>query len=36
MDCAAALTGQSQVLSELLRDTDWSVPVPTCPGWTFL
>jgi hypothetical protein len=32
MDYAAALTGQNQGLSELLRDADWSVPVPTCPG----
>jgi len=36
MDYAAALTGQNQELSELLRDGDWSVPVPTCPGWTLL
>ncbi len=36
MDYAAALTGQSQQLAELLRDADWSVPVPTCPGWTLL
>jgi uncharacterized protein (TIGR03083 family) len=34
VDYAAALTGQNQMLGELLRDADWSVPVPTCPGWT--
>lgn len=32
MDYAAALTGQNQKLGELMRDTDWPVPVPTCPG----
>ena len=36
MDYAAALTAQNQELGELLRDADWSVPVPTCPGWTLL
>jgi uncharacterized protein (TIGR03083 family) len=36
MDYAAALTGQNQMLGKLLRDADWSVPVPTCPGWTLL
>jgi uncharacterized protein (TIGR03083 family) len=36
MDYAAALTGQNQELGELLRDADWSVPVPTSPGWTLL
>lgn len=36
MDYAAALTGQNQKLAELLTDADWSVPVPTCPGWTLL
>lgn len=36
MDHAAALTGQNQELADLLRDADWSVPVPTCPGWTLL
>jgi uncharacterized protein (TIGR03083 family) len=36
MDYSAALTGQNQELAELLRDADWSVPVPTCPGWTLL
>jgi uncharacterized protein (TIGR03083 family) len=36
VDCAAALTGQNQKLAELLTDADWSVPVPTCPGWTLL
>jgi uncharacterized protein (TIGR03083 family) len=36
MDYAAALTRQNRMLRELLRDTDWSVPVPTCPGWTLL
>ena len=36
MDYATALTGQNQMLGELLRDADWSVPVPTCPGWTLL
>lgn len=24
------------MLGELLLDADWSVPVPTCPGWTLL
>jgi Mycothiol maleylpyruvate isomerase N-terminal domain len=36
MDYAAALAGRNQELGELLRDADWSVPVPTCPGWTLL
>jgi len=36
VDYATALTGQNQMLRELLRDADWSVPVPTCPGWTLL
>jgi len=36
VDYAAALTGQNQKLAELLTDADWSVPVPTCPGWTLL
>lgn len=36
MDYATALTEQNQMLGELLRDADWSVPVPTCPGWTLL
>jgi uncharacterized protein (TIGR03083 family) len=36
VDYATALTGQNQMLGELLRDADWSVPVPTCPGWTLL
>ena len=36
MDYAAALTAQNQELAELLRDADWSLPVPTCPGWTLL
>ena len=36
MDYAAALIGQNQMLGELLRDADWSMPVPTCPGWTLL
>jgi uncharacterized protein (TIGR03083 family) len=35
-DYAAALTGQNRMLGELLQDADWSVPVPTCPGWTLL
>jgi uncharacterized protein (TIGR03083 family) len=35
-DYAAALTGQNRMLGELMQDTDWSVPVPTCPGWTLL
>ncbi|MGH3252083.1 MAG: maleylpyruvate isomerase family mycothiol-dependent enzyme [Trebonia sp.] len=35
-DYATALTGQNRMLAELLRDADWSVPVPTCPGWTLL
>lgn len=36
MDYAVALIEQNQLLSELLRDADWSTPVPTCPGWTLL
>ena len=36
MDYAAALIGQNLMLGELLRDADWSMPVPTCPGWTLL
>jgi len=36
MDRAVALTAQGQELEELARDADWSVPVPTCPGWTLL
>lgn len=36
MDYATALTGQNQMLGKLLRDADWSAPVPTCPGWTLL
>jgi len=36
MDYAAALIEQNRVLGELLRDADWSVPVPTCPDWTLL
>ncbi len=35
-DYGTALTGQNRMLAELLRDADWSVPVPTCPGWTLL
>ena len=35
-DYATALTGQNRMLAELLQDADWSVPVPTCPGWTLL
>lgn len=35
-DYATALTGQNRMLVELLQDADWSVPVPTCPGWTLL
>ena len=35
-DYAAALTGQNRMLGELLQGADWSVPVPTCPGWTLL
>jgi uncharacterized protein (TIGR03083 family) len=36
MEYAAALIGQNHLLGGLLRDADWSVPVPTCPGWTLL
>lgn len=36
MDYAEALIEQNRVLGELLRGADWSVPVPTCPGWTLL
>ena len=36
MDYAAALIEQNRLLGELLRGADWSVPVPTCPGWTLL
>jgi uncharacterized protein (TIGR03083 family) len=35
-DYATALTGQNRMLAGLLQDADWSVPVPTCPGWTLL
>ena len=35
-DYSTALTGQNRMLGELLQDADWSVPVPTCPGWTLL
>jgi len=34
VDYAAALIEQNHMLGELLRDADWSRPVPTCPGWT--
>jgi len=36
MDYAEALIEQNRMLGELLRDADWSVPVPTCPGWTIM
>jgi uncharacterized protein (TIGR03083 family) len=36
MDYAAALIEQNHLLGELLRDADWSMPVPTCPGWALL
>jgi uncharacterized protein (TIGR03083 family) len=36
MDYAVALIEQNHLLGELLRDADWSVPIPTCPGWTLL
>jgi uncharacterized protein (TIGR03083 family) len=36
VDYAAALIEQNHQLGELLRDADWSTPVPTCPGWTLL
>lgn len=36
MDYASCLVEQNRLLSDLLRDADWSVPVPTCPGWTLL
>ena len=36
MDYAAALVEQNHLLGQLLRDADWSTPVPTCPGWTLL
>ena len=36
MDYAAALIEQNHLLGELLQGADWSVPVPTCPGWTLL
>jgi uncharacterized protein (TIGR03083 family) len=29
-----ALIEQNDMLGELLRDADWSTPVPTCPGWS--
>jgi uncharacterized protein (TIGR03083 family) len=35
-DYATALTEQNQMLGKLLQEADWSVPVPTCPGWTLL
>lgn len=34
MDYAAAYLDENRAFSELLRDADESVPVPTCPGWT--
>jgi uncharacterized protein (TIGR03083 family) len=34
MDYALALVDQNAQLGALLRDADWSTPVPTCPGWT--
>lgn len=36
MDYGASLIEQNHLLGELLRDADWSTPVPTCPGWTLL
>ncbi len=34
MDHAPALVDQNAELGAVLRDADWSTPVPTCPGWT--
>ncbi|HEX3588487.1 MAG TPA: maleylpyruvate isomerase family mycothiol-dependent enzyme [Pseudonocardiaceae bacterium] len=34
MDYPTALVDQNAQLAALLRDADWSTPVPTCPGWT--
>jgi uncharacterized protein (TIGR03083 family) len=31
-----AFVEQNRRLGSLLRDSDWSTPVPTCPGWTVL
>jgi len=36
MDYAEALTEQNSLLGKLLLEADWSLPVPTCPGWTLL
>src|SRR5277367_1697207 len=33
-DYATSLTEQNRMLGEFVHDADWSVPVPTCPGWT--
>lgn len=34
MDFRASLLDQTRSFGELIRDTDQSTPVPTCPGWT--
>ena len=34
MDFRAALLDQTRAFGELIRDTDQSTPVPTCPEWT--
>lgn len=36
MDYAGDLIEQNHMLGELLGGAGWSVPVPTCPGWTLL
>jgi uncharacterized protein (TIGR03083 family) len=34
VDFRAALLDQTQAFGELIRATDPSTPIPTCPGWT--
>ncbi len=34
VDYAAAFLAENRAFSDLFRDVDESVPVPTCPGWT--
>ena len=34
MDYAAALIAENAAFAELLRDSDLSTPVPTCPDWS--
>jgi len=34
MDHSAALIAENERFGQVVRDADWSAPVPTCPGWT--